>query len=119
MLELDHGRSTYFPGAWHVWRREQTARALHQAKTAARQAEQLARLERFVERFRAKASKAKQAQSKRKQIKRLKAQRVERRRGRRRTLGFEFLKPARSGRDVLVVEDLALRAGDKELLEGA
>ena len=39
--------------------------------------------------------------------------------GRRRTLGFEFLKPARSGRDVLVVEDLALRAGDKQLLDGA
>ena len=39
--------------------------------------------------------------------------------GRRRTLGFEFLKPARSGRDVLVVEDLTLRAGDKELLDGA
>ncbi len=52
VLELDSGRSTYFPGAWHVWRREQAARALHQAKTAARQTEQLARLERFVERFR-------------------------------------------------------------------
>ena len=119
VLELDNGRSTYFPGAWHVWRREQTARALHQAKTAARQAEQLARLERFVERFRAKASKAKQAQSRVKQIKRLESQRVDAPGSHRRTLGFEFLKPARSGRDVLVVEDLALRAGDKELLEGA
>ena len=107
VLELDNGRSTYFPGAWHVWRREQTARALHQAKTAARQAEQLARLERFVERFRAKASKAKQAQSKVKQIKRIEAERVETPDGHRRTLGFEFLKPARSGRDVLVVEELA------------
>ena len=119
VLELDRGRSTYFPGAWHVWRREQAARELHQAKTAARQAEQLARLERFVERFRAKASKAKQAQSKAKQIKRLEAQRVHAPDGRRRTLGFEFLKPARSGRDVLVVEGLTLRAGDKELLDGA
>ncbi len=119
VLELDNGRSTYFPGAWHVWRREQAARELHQAKTAARQAEQLARLERFVERFRAKASKAKQAQSRVKQIKRLESQRVLAPDGRRRTLGFEFLKPARSGRDVLVVERLALRAGEKELLEGA
>ena len=119
VLELDGGRSTYFPGAWHVWRREQAARAIHQAKTAARQAEQLARLERFVERFRAKASKAKQAQSKVKQIKRLEAQQVHAPDTRRRTLGFEFLKPARSGRDVLVVEGLELRAGDKELLEGA
>jgi ATP-binding cassette subfamily F protein 3 len=119
VLELEGGRSTYFPGAWHVWRREQAARSIHQAKTAARQTEQLARLERFVERFRYKASKARQAQSKLKQIKRLEAVRVHAPDARRRALGFEFLKPARPGRDVLVVEDLALRAGDKELLTGA
>src|SRR3954469_21855644 len=40
VLELENGKSFYFPGAWHVWRREQAARALHQAKTAQRQAEQ-------------------------------------------------------------------------------
>src|SRR3954466_11825978 len=85
VLELEGGKSVYFPGAWHVWRREQAARALHQAKTAQRQAEQIARLERFVERFRYKASKARQAQSKLKQLKRIEAVRVlkpeERRRG--------------------------------------
>src|SRR5438067_3353924 len=64
VLELENGKSVYFPGAWHVWRREAAARAIHQTKTAARQAEQIARLERFVERFRYKKSKAKQAQSK-------------------------------------------------------
>ena len=117
VLELENGRSTYFPGAWHVWRRERAARDLHQAKTAQRQAEQLARLERFVERFRYKASKARQAQSKLKQIRRLEAVRVQAPDHRRRVMGFEFLKPARSGRDVAVVEELALRAGEKELME--
>jgi len=119
VLELDNGRSTYFPGAWHVWRREQAARDIHQAKAAARQAEQIERLERFVERFRAKASKARQAQMKMKQIKKLEAVRVQAVDRNRRTLGFEFLKPPRSGRDVLVVEGLQLRAGDKDLLSGA
>src|SRR5947199_2857120 len=119
VLELEGGKSVYFPGAWHVWRREQAARAIHQTKTAARQAEQIARLERFVERFRYKKSKAKQAQSKLKQIKRLEAVRVHKPEERRRGLGFEFLKPARSGRDVAVAEALDLRAGDKELLHGA
>ena len=38
---------------------------------------EIERLERFVERFRSKASKAKQAQSKLKQIDRIKAARVE------------------------------------------
>ena len=119
VLEVEGGKSIYFPGAWHVWRREQAARAIHQTKTAARQAEQLERLERFVERFRYKASKAKQAQARVKQIKKLEANRVHAPDGRRRTLGFEFLKPARSGRDVLVVEGLSLQAGDKHLLDGA
>jgi ATP-binding cassette subfamily F protein 3 len=117
VLELDRGRSTYFPGSWHVWRREQAARAIHQQRQAARQSEQIARLERFVERFRYKASKARQAQSKLKQIERIKADRVEAPDGRRRTLGFEFLKPPRSGRDVVVAEGLVIEAGDKRLLD--
>jgi ATP-binding cassette subfamily F protein 3 len=119
VLELERGKSVYFPGAWHVWRREQAARDIHQAKTAERQAEELARLERFVERFRYKASKARQAQSKLKQIEKLQAKRVLAPDHRRRSLGFEFLKPARSGRDVVVAEGLRLRAGDKPLLDDA
>ena len=117
VLELEGGKSVYFPGAWHVWRREQAARSIHLVKTAARQAEQIARLERFVERFRAKASKAKQAQAKLKQIDRIKKVRVETPDERRRALGFDFLKPPRSGRDVLVAEGLSIRAGDKQLLD--
>ncbi len=119
VLELEGGKSVFFPGAWHVWRRERAARELHQAKTAARQAEQIARLERFVERFRYKASKARQAQSKLKQLDRLQSARVQAPDARRRALGFEFIKPPRSGRDVAVVEGLVLRAGDKELLDEA
>jgi ATP-binding cassette subfamily F protein 3 len=117
VLELEGGKSVYFPGAWHVWRREQAARSIHLAKTASREAEQIARLERFVERFRYKASKAKQAQSKLKQLERIKSTRVQTPDERRRALGFDFLKPPRSGRDVVVVEGLSLRAGDKQLLE--
>ena len=78
VLELDRGRSVFFPGKWHVWRLEQAARAQHAARrrpSATRS--EIARLERFVERFGAKDTKAKQAQSKRKQIERLKASQVE------------------------------------------
>src|SRR5881392_2891708 len=89
VLELENGRATYFPGAWHVWRRERAARAADAARTAERQSEQIARLERFVERFRYKASKARQAQSRLKEIERIKARRVEAPDERRRTLGFE------------------------------
>jgi ATP-binding cassette subfamily F protein 3 len=119
VLELEGGKSVYFPGAWHVWRREQASRAIFQTKTAQRQAEQIDRLERFVERFRYKASKARQAQMKIKQIKKLEAVRVHAPDAHKRGLGFEFLKPARSGRDVVVAENLVVRAGEKSLLDGA
>ncbi|HZE28534.1 MAG TPA: ATP-binding cassette domain-containing protein [Gaiellaceae bacterium] len=71
VLELEAGRSLFFPGPWHVWRLEKAARAAHAAKTAERVGADIVRLERFVERFRYKKSKAKQAQAKLSQIKRL------------------------------------------------
>ncbi len=116
VLELDRGRSVFFPGKWHLWRREQAARAHHAARSAERDAAKIAQLERFVERFGAKNTKAKQAKSKEKQIERIKAGMAETASGPRRSLGFEFLKPVRSGRVVVEAEELDLRAGDKELL---
>ncbi|MFN8188645.1 MAG: ABC-F family ATP-binding cassette domain-containing protein [Gaiellales bacterium] len=115
VLELDGGRSTFFPGPWHAWREEKAARASALSKTAERQAEDIARLERFVARFRY-GTKARQAQAKLKQIERIRRDAVEAPRGQRRTLGFEFLKPARSGRTVLEVEGMELAAGEKHLL---
>jgi ATP-binding cassette subfamily F protein 3 len=124
VLELERGRALHFSGPWHEWRREKAARAVHAAKAAERLAEDIARLERFVERFRYKAgSKARQAQAKLTQIGRLEKERakaageLEQLTAKRRTLGFEFLKPARTGRTVAEVDGLRLAAGDKELLE--
>jgi ATP-binding cassette, subfamily F, member 3 len=118
VLELEGGRSTYFPGKWHLWRQEKAARLAMQAKFAERQAEDIARLERFVARFRY-GTKARQAQSKLKQIARIEAERVQAPRAGRRTLGFEFLKPVRSGRIVISAEGFDLAAGKKQLLQDA
>ena len=123
-LELEAGRSTYFPGPWHAWRREKAERALHAQKTATRAAHDIARLERFVERFRYKKTKAKQAQAKLTHIARLEEERAQAAGDaalltrRSRSLGFDFLRPARSGRTVVAVEDVRLAAGDKPLLDG-
>ncbi|HEU4448703.1 MAG TPA: ABC-F family ATP-binding cassette domain-containing protein [Gaiellaceae bacterium] len=121
-LELEAGRATYFPGPWHVWRREKAERAVHAQKTADRVAADIARLERFVARFRYKKSKAKQAQAKLTHIGRLEKERAEaageaalltrRTRG----LGFEFGEPRRSGRDVLVLEGEEVSVGGRVLL---
>ena len=125
VLELEAGRSLFFPGPWHVWRIEKASRAEHAAKTAQRVGTDIERLERFVERFRYKKSKAKQAQAKLTQIKRLETERGAARgeyellTRRSRSLGFDFLKPARSGRTVIEVEGLDVSAGDKPLLHDA
>jgi ATP-binding cassette subfamily F protein 3 len=121
-LELAAGRSTFFAGPWHAWRLEKAQRAEHAQKTADRIAVDIARLERFVERFRYKKDKAKQAQAKLTHIARLQKERsvatdeVTLLRRRTRSLGFEFLKPARSGRTVVEAEGLSLAAGRKHLL---
>jgi len=125
VLELAPGGAHFFAGPWHEWRREKAARAVAAEKTADRVSEDIARLERFVERFRYKKSKARQAQAKLTQIGRLEKDRATARgtlasltQGRR-TLGFDFLQPPRTGRVVLDAENISLSAGDKALLEDA
>ncbi len=124
VLELSGGRSLYFKGPWHQWRREKVARALHAQKALDRLEGDIARLERFVERFRYKKTKAKQAQAKLTHIGRLEEERggqaetLDRLTTRKRSMGFDFLKPARSGRTVVEAAGLDVKAGDKELLDG-
>jgi ATP-binding cassette subfamily F protein 3 len=125
VLELEAGRSLFFPGPWHAWRREKASRAAAAAKTAERVGDDIVRLERFVERFRYKKSKAKQAQAKLTQLGRLERERadaageLELLTRHSRSLGFDFLKPARSGRTVVEANALGVAAGEKTLLEDA
>ena len=63
MLELEAGRARFFNGTWHAWRKEQAARELALGAAIEKQQAEIARMERFVERFRYKATKARQAQS--------------------------------------------------------
>ena len=123
VLELGGQRPFFFKGPWHEWRREKAARASAAATTVERTTDDIERLERFVARFRYKKTKAKQAQAKLTEIARLEKQRktaaseLQALTKKRRTLGFEFLKPPRSGRIVLEAEGVTVTAGDKLLLE--
>src|SRR6059058_3577257 len=125
VLELEAGRSTYFAGPWHEWRIEKAARLHSAAKTAGRIGSDIERLERFVARFRASTEKmARKAQVKMRQIERYKQERsqatdqIELLTRRNKKLGFEFLKPPRSGRTVLEAEGLTVRIGERALLDG-
>jgi ATP-binding cassette subfamily F protein 3 len=123
VLELEAGRSTYFAGPWHEWRRERAARLHAASKAADRVGRDIARLERFVERFRASTPKmARKAQAKLTQIARLEKEQAKAqdqidlltRKSKR--LGFGFLNPPRSGRTVVEAENLGVTAGERDLL---
>ncbi len=96
-------RSRFFAGTWHSWRREQAAREMALGKAIDKQQAEIARMERFVERFRAKATKARQAQSRVKQL--AKIERIERDPRDAATLEFSFKAPERSGRVIFELKD--------------
>jgi ATP-binding cassette, subfamily F, member 3 len=116
VLELEAGRSRYFPGPWHAWRKEQAARELALGRAIERQQAEIERLERFVTRFRA-GTRSRQAQSRAKKLEKM--DRIERAPRDGRGMGFGFDKPSRSGRVVLELEGATLSAGDKLLLDKA
>ena len=114
VLELEAGRGKFFPGTWHQWRTEKAQRELSLGRAIERQQAEIARLEKFVTRFRA-GTRARQAQARQKKLDRI--DRIERGRARPRRPGFAFKPPERSGRVVFEFEDGRVTIGDRVLLE--
>jgi ATP-binding cassette, subfamily F, member 3 len=119
VLELEAGRGRFFAGPWHAWRKEQAAREIARGKAVARQQAEIARMERFVERFRYKATKARQAQSRLKQIEKIKRDGVEAEQREHRSLRFSFVPPQRPGRVVLKLVAATIEVPGRTLLDGA
>jgi ATP-binding cassette subfamily F protein 3 len=115
VLELEAGRARFFPGSWHAWRREAAARELQLGKQIEKQQAEIERMERFIERFRYKATKARQAQSRVKKLDKM--ERVERDPTDNRTLGFKFGGAERSGRVVLDLQGARLEVPGRTLLD--
>ena len=117
VLELEAGRARFFKGTWHTWRKEQAARDIQLGKAIERQQTEIARMERFIERFRYKASKARQAQSRVKKLEKM--ERIERDPRDGRGLGFNFTKPERTGRVIFELEDGRIEVPGRVLLDHA
>jgi ATP-binding cassette subfamily F protein 3 len=109
VLELEAGRSRFFAGSWHRWRREQAARELAMGRAIDAQRAEIERMERFIERFRYKASKARQAQSRVKKL--AKIERIESDPRDKRGLEFSFAAPERSGRVIFELIDGRIEVG--------
>jgi ATP-binding cassette, subfamily F, member 3 len=110
VLELEAGRSRFFAGTWHQWRREQAARELALGRAIESQQAEIERMERFIERFRYKATKAKQAQSRVKKL--AKIERIERDPRDGKGLEFAFAAPERSGRVIFELLDGRIEIGE-------
>jgi ATP-binding cassette subfamily F protein 3 len=119
VLELEAQRARFFAGPWHAWRQEQAARQIALGKAIERQQAEIERMERFVERFRYKATKARQAQSRIKQIDRKKRDGPSAERRDTRRLRFSFKPPERPGRVVLKMVDAEIEVPGRTLLSGA
>src|SRR3954471_19892345 len=109
VLEIEAGRSRFFPGTWSGWRKEAAAREMALGKAIDKQRKEIERMERFVERFRYKASKARQAQDRLKKLD--KVERIERDPRDQRELAFSFKPVERSGRVVFELLDGRIEVG--------
>jgi len=116
VLELEAGRARFFAGTWHAWRQEKAQRELALGRAIDKQEAEIAKLQRFVDRFSA-GTRAKQAQSRAKQLG--KVDKLSHDPRDTRTLGFEFKKPERTGRVIFELEAADVRIGDRTLLQSA
>src|SRR5436309_1916731 len=116
VLELEAGRSKFFPGPWHAWRKEKAARELALGRAIERQHAEIERLERFVTRFRA-GTRARQAQSRAKKLQKI--DRLSKGSADGAGLQFAFKPPERSGRVVFELTGGRMAIADQVLLDEA
>jgi ATP-binding cassette subfamily F protein 3 len=114
VLEMEAGRARFFKGTWHAWRKEKASRELALGRAIEKQEAEIAKLERFVTRFRA-GTRSRQAQARQKKLDKIDKVQRDPRDGK--ALGFGFKAPERSGRVVFEVEHGKLEIGERVLLD--
>jgi ATP-binding cassette subfamily F protein 3 len=112
MLELRSGRLNYYHGNYDNYLTEKDARKEQQLAAFKNQQREIAHLQKFVDRFGAKASMASRAKSKEKQIERLQEVAVEEPTEELRKMNFKFPQPPRSGLKVIQLEHVQQAYGD-------
>ena len=112
ILELRAGTLNRYTGNYDDYVTEREARKEQQAAAFKSQQREIAHLQRFVDRFGAKASLASRAKSKEKQIERLEAVAVDEPEDDLKRIHFKFPKPPRSGLKVVELEHVEQAYGD-------
>jgi len=112
ILELRSGTLNKYTGNYDDYLNEKEARKEQQAAQFKNQQREIAHLQKFVDRFGAKASMASRAKSKEKQIERLKDVAVEEPWEDLKKINFRFPQPPRSGLKVIQLEHVRQAYGD-------
>ncbi|HEX8296060.1 MAG TPA: ABC-F family ATP-binding cassette domain-containing protein [Chthoniobacteraceae bacterium] len=116
IVEIAHRKLHRYRGNWDKYVIEKAAREEQQLSAYKNQQKEIASLQEFADRFRAKASKASQAQSKLKQIDRM--EKIEAPLAREKTVHFKFPQPPRSGSRVIALKDVDYAYGDLVVYKG-
>ena len=117
VAELDgHGGFSSYEGNYESYLGQRAGRRATLFAAKAKQDREVAQMERFIERFRAKASKARQAQSRIKALERM--ERIEIAPEGRKRMRMRIPVPPRSGDIVMTLEDIEKSYGDTTVYQG-
>jgi len=116
IVEIAHAKLARYRGNWDSYVEQKAARAEQQLSAFKNQQREIASLQQFADRFRAKASKASQAQSKLKQIERM--EKIEAPEADQRSIKFRFPQPARSGSRVINLKNVDFGYGHVQIYRG-
>ncbi|MDG2616093.1 ABC-F family ATP-binding cassette domain-containing protein [Thermoleptolyngbya sichuanensis XZ-Cy5] len=117
IVETERGVSTTYLGNYTAYLQQKEEAQLAQLSAYERQQKELEKQQAFVDRFRASATRSTQAKSREKQLEKI--ERIDTPTGSVRTLQFRFPPAPRSGREVVMIQDLTHTYEDKILFLGA
>ncbi|MBX7077846.1 MAG: ATP-binding cassette domain-containing protein [Nannocystaceae bacterium] len=115
VIEIDGGELTSYSGNYAFYERQRALADAQQQAQYARQQAMLAKEQAFIARFAARASHAAQVQSRVKMIEKIERVQPPRRR---KLVEFEFRTPPRSGDDVVRLESVGKRYGNRVIYDG-
>ena len=115
VAEIDNGQVNLYKGNYTAYLQAREERLERLRAEAAKQAEEIAHMEAFVEKFRYKPTKAKQVQDRVKKLEKI--QRIQLPEEKK-TVHFNFKQPPRTGETVVKARGLVKRYGDKDVYDG-
>lgn len=116
VIELRQSKLFSYAGNYDNFLEQRAAAEVQQLAAFKNQQREIARLQEFADRFRAKASKASQAQAKLKQIDRM--EKIEAPESAGPVLGFSFPQPVRSGQRVITLKGIHHAYGENVVYRG-